>query len=156
MKEFDLGCTSKPADKAHPSGMLQSKVTRGGTVSWVISPAFPIANAANFLVFSSGSEAAAMMSGSRDREESEMARRKKSLCLQRGEAANVRLSWEAIGGKIIVVISHRNMLPTSEHTRARTSPFLCCKSEQSRGRKLHSYKIKQHHTGIRKNTAFSL
>jgi hypothetical protein len=77
------------------------------------------------------------------------------LCLQRGEAANVRLSWEAIGGKIIVVISHRNMLPTSEHTRARTSPFLCCKSEQSRGRKLHSYKIKQHHTGARKNTAFS-
>ncbi len=48
-------------------------------------PAFPMANAANFLACSSESEAAAMMRGRRggdDEEEDEIERRNVSLCLR--------------------------------------------------------------------------
>jgi hypothetical protein len=57
-------------------------ILRGGEFS---VPAFPIANAANFRAFSSGSEAAAIMRGRIGREEEEeeaMERRNVSLCLK--------------------------------------------------------------------------
>jgi hypothetical protein len=105
-----------------------------------------MAKAANFLVCSSVSEAAEIMRGRRreggeeeEEEEEEMARRKVSLCLHAESICSVAamiidVDIEAAKANA----THRNKLPTREHTRARTSPFLCCSSEQSRGSKLHS------------------